>query len=185
MSSHSKLAERDSVPEVSVRSISSGRIEQLSADRMYVACGGIGTTRLVLGSLDHLDRPVELAESVQFVMPAVSRRPTADPRQERDFTLNQFNLVYDASGDGFDLCQIHFYPYNPVFESSMPTPLQHAAAKPLVTSALRRLSVGLGYVPSWASPGVKVTARSGADGGLPELTVDRTPSSGWPKMFAN
>ena len=178
-----KLRERNSVPEVSVRDTASGRIEQISADRIYVACGGIGTTRLVLGSLGHFDRPVELAESVQFVMPAASKRPTADPRQERDFTLNQFNLVYDASGDGFDLCQIHFYPYNPVFESSMPPPLQHAVAKPLVTSALRRLSVGLGYLPSWASPGVKVTAHSTADGNLPELTVDRTPTSGWPKML--
>ena len=43
------VAERDSVPEVAVRDLASGRIETFSADRIYVACGGIGTTRLILG----------------------------------------------------------------------------------------------------------------------------------------
>jgi choline dehydrogenase-like flavoprotein len=178
-----KLDERDSTPQVEVRNISTGRVEVLTAERIYVACGGIGTTRLVLGSLGHFNRPVELGESVQFVMPTVSKGTTVDPRGERNFTLNQFNLLYDASGEGFDLCQIHFYPYNPVFESSMPNPLQHSMAKPLVTAALRRLSVGLGYIPSWASPKVKVTAYSTTGASLPELVVDREPNSGWPPML--
>ena len=90
----------------------------LPADRIFVACGGIGTTRLVLGSLGMFDRPVYLQESVQFVMPTVSLRPVADPRRPRNFTLNQFNLLYDDTGDGVDLCQVHFYDYNPAFLAS-------------------------------------------------------------------
>jgi hypothetical protein len=127
---------------------------------------------------------VELGESVQIVMPAISRTPTRiDPRNERDFTLNQFNLVHDASGDGFDLSQVHFYPYNPVFEKSLPRPLHHDLPKPLATSLLRRLSVGLGYIPSWASPKVRVRAQRRSEGLLPELLVDREPMSGWPPML--
>ena len=94
----------------------------MAADRIYVACGGIGTTRLVMGSLELFDQNLELAESVQIVMPEFREsRLRQTPRDERDFTLNEFNLVYDASGDAFDLCQIHFYPYNPVFETSLPS----------------------------------------------------------------
>jgi hypothetical protein len=126
---------------------------------------------------------VELGESVQFVMPTMSRTATRDPQRERNFTLNQFNLVYDASGDGFDICQIHFYPYNPVFESSLPRPLGHTAARPLATALLRRLSVGLGYIPSWASPRVSITAYSRSEGNLPDVVIDREPTSGWPKML--
>jgi choline dehydrogenase-like flavoprotein len=179
------LDERDSIPQVQVRDLSSGRVENISADRIYVACGGIGTTRLVLGSLKLFHRPVYLGESVQFVMPTISKSPTADPRREREFTLNQFNLVYDVNGDGMDLCQIHFYPYNPLFQSSLPGPLQHTVAKPLTTALLRRLSVGLGYIPSWGSPKVKVIAHPRAPGHLPELVVDREPTSGWPPMLRN
>jgi choline dehydrogenase-like flavoprotein len=178
------LRERNSVPEVDLLDLRSGRVVTMSADRIYVACGGIGTTRLVMGSLGVFDRTIELGESVQIVMPAISRSPTkTDPRTERDFTLNQFNLVYDASGDGFDLCQMHFYPYNPVFEMSLPRALQHNLAKPLATGLLRRLSVGLGYIPSWASPKVRVTAKQRSEGELPELIIDREPMSGWPSMF--
>ena len=178
-----KLAEIDSIPHVDVRDLQTERVERISADRIYVACGGIGTTRLVLSSLGLYGRAVELGESVQFVMPALSKSPTTDPRRERDFTLNQFNVVYDVSGDGFDLCQIHFYPYNPVFETSLPRVMQHPMAKPIATALLRRVSVGLGYIPSWASPKVKVTAYARPEGSLPELVVDREPSSGWPPML--
>jgi choline dehydrogenase-like flavoprotein len=178
-----RLTEQDGTPRVEVRDLASGRVEQVSADRIFVACGGIGTTRLVLGSLDHFDRPVELGESVQFVMPAMSRRPTADPRWARDFTLNQFNVVYDASGDGFDLSQVHFYPFNPVFEASLPSLLQRPLAGRVATEALRRISVGLGYLPSWASPKVRVSALAASAGALPGLVVDREPTTGWPPML--
>ena len=67
--------------------LTSGRVMTMSADRIYVACGGIGTTRLVMGSLGIFDQTIELGESVQIVMPAISRSPTrTDPRKERDFT---------------------------------------------------------------------------------------------------
>jgi choline dehydrogenase-like flavoprotein len=178
-----RLAEHDGIPQVEIRDLRSDRIEQLSGDRIFVACGGIGTTRLVLGSLQRFDEPVDLHESVQFVMPALSRRPTADPRQARDFTLNQFNLVYDDSGEGFDLAQIHFYPFNPVFESALPFPLGYAPLGQVATAMLRRLTVGLGYVPSWASPRVRVTVRARPQGELPELVVDREQASGWPSML--
>ena len=81
---------------------------------------GSAPRRLVLGSLGHFDRPVRLLESVQFLLPALSLRPTPDPRRERTFTLNQFNLVFDAGGGGRDLSQIHFYPYNPAIEDVGP-----------------------------------------------------------------
>ena len=125
------LSERNSMPEVDLQDLHSGRMITMSADRIYVACGGIGSTRLIMGSLRLFDQAVEVAESVQVVMPAISRVPTStDPRNERDFTLNQFNLVYDASGDAFDLCQIHFYPYNPVFEMSLPGFIRHGSRNP-------------------------------------------------------
>ena len=126
------LSEQSSVPWVEVRDLTSGAVERLTADRIYVACGGIGSTRLVLGSIRKFDEPVMLGESVQFVMPAVSLRATTDPREQRNFTLNQFNLVYDSGGNGVDLSQIHFYPYNPIFEASLPGLLRHPWATPVV-----------------------------------------------------
>ncbi len=180
-----RLDEYDGPPSVTVRNISTGQVERLSADRIFVACGGIGTTRLVLGSLDRFDQPVTLQESVQFVMPTLSRRAGEDPRTARNFTLNQFNLLYDHTGEGVDLCQIHFYDYNPAFLTSVPDIIKAPSADPVLSALLRRVSVGLGYVPGWAAPGIRVTAtRPDPSGeGLPELRIDRDGSDGWPPML--
>jgi choline dehydrogenase-like flavoprotein len=180
-----RLGEQDGTPSVTVRNTSTDQVERISADRIFVACGGIGTTRLVLGSLARFDQPVTLQESVQFVMPTLSRLGGEDPRTARNFTLNQFNLLYDHTGEGMDLCQIHFYDYNPAFLTSVPSIIKVPRADPILSALLRRVSVGLGYVPGWASPGVRVTARrpdpSGV--GLPELSVDRDGSDQWPPML--
>ena len=179
-----RLDESGGSPSVVVRDTVTGAHQRLSADRVFVACGGIGTTRLVLGSLGRFGQTTHLQESVQFVLPTVSRRPSPDPRLERNFTLNQFNLLYDDTGEGVDLCQVHFYDYNPAFLDSLPSLLRVPAAAPALAALLRRASVGFGYIPSWGSPKVRVTARRPAsDGQLAALEVDREPLDGWPAML--
>jgi len=180
-----RLEEIDGTPSVMVRDTNTGQMDRISADRIFVACGGIGTTRLVLGSLGHFDQPIFLQESVQFVMPTVSMRRSSDPRRHRNFTLNQFNLLYDLSGDGVDLCQVHFYDYNPAFLASLPRVLLSPPAEPALAALLRRVSVGLGYLPSWGSPNVRVVAHRapGGDRQLPHLEIDREGADGWPPML--
>ncbi len=179
------LDEIDGDPQALVRSTRTGQLERITADRIFVACGGIGTARLVLGSLGAFDKSVYLQESVQFVMPTISMRPVPDPRLARNFTLNQFNLLYDVTGEGVDICQVHFYEYNPTFLASLPGAIRHPNAEPAVAALLRRISVGLGYVPGWGSPRVKIVARraSGGNDRLPVLEIDREPSDGWPPML--
>ena len=77
----------------------------------------------------------------------------------------------DTDGGGFNLAQVHFYPYNPVFLAALPTLLQARFARTVTTSMLRRLSVGLGYLPSWASPRLHVVAQPGGDASLPTLVI--------------
>lgn len=179
------LDEVQGQPHVLVRCTKTDRLERMIADRVFVACGGIGTTRLVLGSLGVLGQAVFLQESVQFVMPTVSVSPVGDPRFTRNFTLNQFNLLYDVTGEGVDLCQVHFYEYNPAFLESLPEAIRRPNAGPALSALLRRISVGLGYVPGWGSPRVKVVARRAAEhlGRLPVLEIERDSGDEWPPML--
>jgi choline dehydrogenase-like flavoprotein len=166
-----RIGERTGRPFVDVRDLATNGTQHLEADRIFVACGAMGTTRLILGSLGHFGREVSLGESVQFVLPTFSLRATIDPRAEDNFTLNQFNVVVDIDGGGLNLAQVHFYPYNPVFLARLPTFLQARFARIATTSMLRRLSVGLGYLPSWGSPRVHVVATPAGDAMLPALTI--------------
>lgn len=147
---------------VIARSVRSGELHRFEADRVFVACGPIGTTRLVMGSLGLFGEEAVLEESVQFTLPMLSRRPTSDPRNEQGFTLNQFNMVIAPDNDEANLSQLHFYTYNPAFLSAVPGPLRSPRAEPALAQLLRRTSVALGYLPSWHSPRLRLRVTRGS-----------------------
>lgn len=156
---------------VEARELTTGRIRRFAADRVFVACGAVGSTRVALNSLQRYGETVELAEAAQFVLPAVSRRPTADPRSTTELTLNQFNMVVDDESLP-DVSQLHFYPYNDAILAALPWVLRTRAAGPATAALLRRLSIGLGYLPSTMSPRLRLTAKAPAHpADLPEVTV--------------
>jgi choline dehydrogenase-like flavoprotein len=164
--------EEDGSQAVVVAREVSGRGEyRFTADRVLIACGAIGSSRLVMGSLGLLGLTVDVAESAQFLLPFVSVRPSVDPRRTDDFTLNQFNMVVDLDG-GHDVSQLHFYSFNTAFLDALPSVLRARIAEPVRREVLRRLTVALGYIPSWASPSFRLRASLGSDPlGLPDLTV--------------
>ena len=168
-----RVEETSDSATVIAKDLESGRLERLSADRVMLACGAIGTSRLVLGSLGLFDRPVPVRESPQFQLPFLSARPVADPRGAPDFTLNQFNMVIRHDPTDRDVSQLHFYTYNPAFEDALPKPLRGDRAAPLRKQLLRRICVALGYLPSWAAPGFAMSVRPPADeGSPPELVLE-------------
>jgi ferredoxin len=168
-----ELGQEDERPFVRARHMDgSDQLHTFSADRIFVACGALGTTRLVLGSLRLFDQDVHLGESVQFALPMMSRRPTPDPRGNAEFTLNQFNMVIATDDDWLDVSQIHFYPYNPAVIDAMPGILDSKIGTPIADQVLRRMTIGLGYLPSWASPTLRVRATAPSDASvLPGLVL--------------
>jgi len=170
-----RLHEDRGTPSVTVRHLETAATETLAADKVFVACGAMGTTRLVAGSLGLFDQVISAAESAQFTIPFVSRHPIGDPRSVPGFTLNQFNMVIDAGHDARDLSQIHFYTYNPAFVDALPAPLRHPRLGPLTAQLLRRLSVGIGDLPSWASPQLELRFEDSAaePHDLPRMVIDR------------
>jgi hypothetical protein len=128
----------------------------------------------VLGSLGRAGETVKAQESAQFTLPLLSGRSAGDPRQEQDFTLNQFNMVIDADDDGLNVSQIHFYTYNPAFEPALPAVLRRPSLARPLGQLLARLTVAIGYLPSWRSPSLELRATpAGAGDDLPQLTIRR------------
>jgi choline dehydrogenase-like flavoprotein len=151
-----EVGQTKEVPYLIAKDVGSGAFERFEADRIYIGCGAVGTTRLVLSSLKVFDQDVEMQESAQFVIPMASRVPTPDPRGVPEFTLNQFNMTVSLDEKALDISQIHFYPHNDALVDALPSPLKSRLAKPIVGHLLRRLTIGLGYLPSWESPSMRV-----------------------------
>ena len=180
-----EVGQDGTTPFVIAEELGSDRRRRFEADRVYLACGAVGTTRLVLSSLGIFDQDVELAESAQFVVPMVSLRPVPDPTVVSEFTLNQFNMAVTLDDIGLDVAQIHFYPHNPAMEDALPGLLRSPMGRPLGVQVLRRLTVGLGYLPSWESPKLRMRVTPPDTGGGPagiRLSGDERVAAGNPML---
>jgi ferredoxin len=166
--------EEDAAGRVSVHAteVSTGQRQTFGADRVLLGAGAIGTTRIVAGSLGLTDRSIMLAESIQFMTPLLSLRPVPELTQDGEFTLNQFNLFVTFDSDGKEAALVHCYPYNDIMLASLPGFLTSGPLSAVTRTGLRRLTVGLGYLPSWASPPVELRiGRAKADDSLPPIQV--------------
>jgi choline dehydrogenase-like flavoprotein len=151
------VGEEGERPYVVARNIATGVRDTFSADKVFLGCGAIGTTRLVASSLEMWSQPIHLQESAQFLMPLASIRGSKNLSQDDSFTLNQFNIVMPFDEAGRDLVQIHGYPYNKSMDDALPAVLRTPLTRLLGATVLKHLTVGLGYLPSWWSPGFDMT----------------------------
>ena len=180
-----KIIEEANRAVVITKEIATGRIQRFEADRVFVACGAIGTTRLVANSLGLFDVDLPMLESRQFVLPLLSLRGTEDPRNKSDFTLNQFNMIVAPDGGAADLSTIHFYTFNSAFINGLPAVLRVRSAEWLQVQLLRRLTVAFGYLPSWNSPRLRIHIGSRcSQPGLPGFHVSsEAPPPGQSQML--
>ncbi|MFZ0768629.1 MAG: GMC oxidoreductase [Acidimicrobiales bacterium] len=151
-----RLGEEDGRPFATVRSTETGRVETFYADKVFVACGALATTRLIAHSLGQWSRRIHLSESAQFLAPFISLRGINELTQTGSFTLNQFNIVLPFDEVGHDVVQIHGYPYSEAMDDALPRILQWRPLRGVGAQLLKRITVGLGYLPSWWSPGFDV-----------------------------
>lgn len=161
---HESIAGKAAVDGIDVRT---GNPLQINGDRIFVAAGGLGSTRIALNSLSAPPSSVDLQESVQFLIPFVSRRTAGDPRRVPAFTLNQFNLLLKFDDECYTTSQIHCYPYNPAIAAALPGWLPES----LTAAVLGRLTIGLGYLPSWRSPRLTVELRAQRADALPDIAL--------------
>ena len=180
-----KVIEEANRVTVITKEIATGQIRPFEADRVFVACGAIGTTRLVANSLELFDVDLSMLESRQFVLPLLSLRATEDPRNKRDFTLNQFNMIVAPGGGSVDLSTIHFYTFNPAFINGLPSVLRTRSAEWLQVQLLRRLTVAFGYLPSWNSARLRVYIGTRCEQpGLPDFRISsEAPPPGQGQML--
>lgn len=161
---------------VVIRGVSRAEEEplELVAERVYVACGTVGTTRLLLASLDALDHPLEMKDSQYFLLPWLRLRGVSRPRDEGLHTLSQAYVeLYDPAVEEHNV-HLQVYGFNDVFVSlfdKLLGPLSRPA-RPLVDALLSRMLLIQGYLHSDASPTIRTTLRRGAAGERPVLHLE-------------
>jgi hypothetical protein len=137
---------------------------RFEAERVYVGCGVVSTTALLLRSLEAWERPVQLLDSQYFLLPLLRLRGVPVVREEALHTMAQlFVEMRDLELISRNV-HLQIYGFNHLYVRLLERflgPLM-VPARPLVDALLGRLLVIQGYLHSEVSSRIAVTlARDG------------------------
>jgi choline dehydrogenase-like flavoprotein len=134
------------------------------AERVYLACGFLETTALLLRSLDNYDRAIPASDSQYFLLPFLRFRGVAGVRTEPLHTLAQLFLEIDDQKVSPYTVHLQTYTYNDLFNVAARSALW-GAGKVLPTAALlSRLLLFQGYLHSSQSGRLAIELRRQSSG---------------------
>jgi len=135
-----------------------GESVSYEGEKIFLACGAIPTTKILLRSLDLYKTAVEMKETPYFILPLVTVRGASDVTEEDLNTLSQiFIEIFDDSVSDYTV-HLQLYTYNELYRQNikdMLGPLRHLA-KPFFGSILNRSVVAMGYMHSTHADGITV-----------------------------
>ena len=149
-----RLEEEAGSVRVRMSALEGGGSETLAAERVFLGCGALESTRLVLESLEH-ERPVPLLESSYFTLPLLSlRRHGRVGRGLGGNTLAQIFLELDDPELSAFGVHLQVYGYNDLMLRAVAARLRipERQAQRLLQPLVGRLLYGQGYLHSDDSP---------------------------------
>lgn len=171
-----RLEESNGGVRISARSRTSGEPLEFSASRVYVGCGVVSTTRLLLASLDAFDRPLMMKDSQYFLLPWLRWPAAPDPQQEALHTLAQVFIELRHGAVTENTVHLQVYTYNEFYRDLFHRLL--GPATPLlrgpIRAALGRMLLIQGYLHSDVSPSISATLCR--DGGQAKLVLEKRPN---------
>ena len=144
---------------------------QLHGSRVFLACGTLATTKILLESLEAFDRPVVLLDTCYFLMPLLRFRGTPGASNERLHTLAQAFVEILDPGVCDQTVHLQVYTYNELYSNALKQllgPAFHLMSVP-TRILLDRLLLIQGYLPSRYSPSIRTLLRKDGKSGFSTL----------------
>ncbi len=131
---------------------------ELTASRVFVACGSISSTRLMLESAGRAQFSRRLQDSQYFVVPMLTPRAAPVSVQTQGNTLAQVFVELEDERISEHTMHLQLYGYNDILLSALAKrlPLRASRLERLLRPALGRLIVIQGFLHSEDSPGLTV-----------------------------
>jgi choline dehydrogenase-like flavoprotein len=134
---------------------------EFQADRMFLACGVIPTTRILLKSRDLFDQPTVVKDSQYFLLPVFLHTRVVDVRAERLHALSQLFIEISDNDISPHLVHLQVYSYNRLISAKLRATFGALAksAPGLIRAAENRLMLIQGYLHSRHSSAITATLR--------------------------
>ena len=122
------------------------------AEKVYVGCGALSTTQIMMRSLDIYDKPVLMKDSQYFIFPILGP-PSSAILEEKVFTLSGGFLEINNTALDKNRIHISLYGYSPFLKNYIYSTLGifGTVFKPFVDFFLKRMYIGQGFIHSEGS----------------------------------
>ena len=151
--------QNDNVQLWAVEIISNQEV-QFFTKRLFVACGVLPTSQLVLNSLEYFDKPIHMKDSQHFFLPLLhSWKPKPNPSTEESNSLVQLFLEIIGTNTQEKTAHIQIYTFNDLFAVDMRKRFGPFAKlfSPLINLLSQRLIVAQGFLHSDYSAKIELT----------------------------
>jgi choline dehydrogenase-like flavoprotein len=150
--------------KISGMSLPGQAAQSFMGERVYLACGFLETTALLLRSLDLYDRSTPASDSQYFLLPLLRLRGVPGVRTESLHTLAQLFLEIDDRTVSPYNVHLQTYTYNDLFEMALRSTLWGAGRILATTALLSRLLLFQGYLHSSQSGRLSIELRRQSTG---------------------
>jgi hypothetical protein len=157
-----KVTEEPTTVVLSAVSRNSGEKLSFSASRVYLACGAVSTTKILLGSLGAYQHSVIMRDSQWFMFPLLRYKKVSGVAKEELHTLSQVFLELNDSTLSNNTIHLQVYAYNDMYAAAFKNALgrMYSIFKVPIQELLGRLIVIQGYLHSNSSSVMSVTLTS-------------------------
>jgi choline dehydrogenase-like flavoprotein len=167
-----RLIERSGGVTIDAISRDDNTPRRIEAARVYLAAGAIGSTAILLNSLQAHGRSVLMRQSDHFLLPLVSSEPAYGAPSERLHTLSQLFIELLDSSISEHAVHLQLYTYNDLYARMAEDRLgvAYPLAAPLVARLIARLLMIKGYLHSNESAAIRASLAPRGD--VPALHLE-------------
>ncbi len=161
-----RLEERKDQVQLLVQDTSNNQELLLSAKRVFVACGVLPTSKLILNSLEYYNKPILIKDSQQFFLPLLHTWHTGkNPSKEETNSLVQLFIEILDPNTNEKTSHIQIYTFNDLYALDIRKRFGHFSKflKPLINLLSQRLIVAQGFLHSDHSDGIEVRLNKNGD----------------------
>jgi len=168
-----QVVESPSGATIHARRVADGQTQEFSAERVFLGCGTVSTTRIVLESLSAWGREILLRDSQYFLTPLLRFHATPDVTTERLHTLSQVCLPLRDPALSPRSIQLLLYTYNDLYRRALETILPFRSVR---NSLLSRALIVQGYLHSEDSPALAMHLARATGTGPTRVVLEGRPN---------
>lgn len=184
-----KIAESNGTVKIFAASRLKNESVFFTGTRVYLACGVISTTKILLKSLEAYDRELTIKDSQWFLIPLIRYKKSSGVVNEKLYTLSQLFVELFDSNLSKNVINLQFYMYNDLFLNAIKNILgfTYPIFKFPLNELLDRLMLIMGYLHSDSSStfSIKLQEDKLVMEAKINKNVNKTISGVYKKIFEN